>query len=400
MKGCVLPDSAGFGSVNIIGSILKHFGAKSPHGPLDSSVLDPTLLRGVRNIVLIVVDGLGYNTIINSSKFRKLGLGKLIRKTKPITTTAPSTTVTALTSFGTGCVPLEHGIMGYNQYVKRLGMVTNMLRFKPAAGGGYLDRKYEPQWFQSNKSVFAHLARKGVKGYSILRPEYLNSPLTRMSRGMGLEGIGYVNSSDMFVHTRNVLKSRRGKKSFVSVYWDKTDPSSHAYGYKSDEMIAEVANFDFSLFSELLDHRIPGTLVLITADHGHMTSTPKKSVVFNNHPKLMDMLVLPPSGESRLCYLHVRNGMFGHVMTYLKNSIFGKHFHILPSENAIENGVFGPGKPCPMALDALGDIVLIPKKDWYAYYDFCPEKPRGGMIGRHGGLSAEEMEIPLLAVWL
>lgn len=399
MKGCVLPDSDGFGSVNIVGSILKHFGVKAPHRHLDSSILDPSLLRGVKNIVLLTVDGLGYKTILNSAKYRRLGLGKLIRKTKPITTTSPSTTVTALTTLGTGVAPLEHGIMGYTQYVKRLGMVTNMLRFRPAAAGGYLDRRFEPEWFQSNKSVFARVARKGVKGFSVLRPEYLNSSFTRMSRGAQCEGIGYINSSDMFVHARNVLKSRKGKKTLVNMYWDKTDSSSHAYGYKSDEMIAEVANFDFSLFSELLDHRIPGTLVLITADHGHMTSTPSKSVLMNDHPKLLDMLVLPPSGESRMSYLHVRNGMFGHTMTYLEDN-FGKHFHILPSENAIEDGVFGPGKPCPMALDALGDIVLIPKKDWYSYYDFCPERPRDGMIGRHGGLSEEEMLVPLLAVRL
>ena len=246
--------------------------------------------------------------------------------------------------------------------------------------------------------VFSRRPQRG-EGYSILRPEYIDSTLTKMSRGTDCEGIGYINSPDMFVHARQLLKARHEKKSLISMYWDKTDSSSHAYGYTSDEMIAEVANFDFSLFSELLDYKLPSTLVLITADHGFMNSTPSKMVCLNDHPALMDMLVLPPSGETRMSYLHVRNGMFDHVMAYVEDN-FGKNFHVLPSPTAIKNGVFGPGKPCQMALDAFGDIVLVPKKDWYMYYDFCPEKPRGGPIGRHGGMSEEEMLVPLIPIRL
>ncbi len=399
LAGCVLPGSDGFGSVNIIGSVLKHFGAPSPHGPLHASILDLKPFVGAKQIVLLTVDGLGYRTLKEKSKLRRLGLGRLARRTAPITTTAPSTTVTALTTLGTGKGPLEHGIMGYWQFVQRLGMLTNMLRFKPVASGGYLGHDFEPGSFQQNPGVFDLLAKKNVMGYNILRQDYLDSSLNRMSRAGAACGIGYINSSDLFVHARRTLLERKGKRTFLNLYWDKTDSISHAYGKESDEMTAELANFDFSLFSELLDRKFNDeTLVLITADHGHITSSPRKSISFNDHPALLSMLILPPSGEARLTYLHVKNGRLDNVKEYLSDSQFGRHFHVLESADAIDKGVFGPGKPCQQALDAIGDLVMIPKDDWYAPYDFHPERERNPLIGRHGGLSAEEMEVPLIAM--
>src|SRR3546814_16175316 len=50
----------------------------------------------------------------------------------PITTVAPSTTATALTSITTGLPPGEHGVVGYRMAVQ--GEVLNVLRWSTPAG--------------------------------------------------------------------------------------------------------------------------------------------------------------------------------------------------------------------------------------------------------------------------
>ena len=50
----------------------------------------------------------------------------------PISTVAPSTTATALSSIATGLTPAEHGILGYRMLMR--GAVTNMLRWATDEG--------------------------------------------------------------------------------------------------------------------------------------------------------------------------------------------------------------------------------------------------------------------------
>ena len=65
-------------------------------------------------------------------------------------------------------------------------------------------------------------------------------------------------------------------------------------------------------------------------------------------------------------------------------------------EEAVAKGLFGPGKPNPHLADRLGDLIVVARKDAYLWWA-DKENP---LIGQHGGLSAEEMVVPLLSVVL
>src|SRR5439155_10594683 len=84
---------------------------------------------------------------------------------------------------------------------------------------------------------------------------------------------------------------------------------AHPRGPHSPEHAAELATIDFLMGRWLGRIRPDGrTLVLLTADHGHVC-TPKERTMFVDQPReVLKLLVCPPTGERRVLYLHVRPG--------------------------------------------------------------------------------------------
>ena len=58
--------------------------------------------------------------------------------------------------------------------------------------------------------------------------------------------------------------------------------------------------------------------------------------------------------------------------------------------------LFGPGTPHPRLSDRLGDLIVAAHDDAYLWW----AEKENPLVGRHGGLSAEEMIVPLLSVAL
>ena len=81
-------------------------------------------------VVLLVLDGLGWDQLAGPPRPRPDAGGAWTAR--PITTVAPSTTATALTSITTGLPPGEHGVVGYRMAVD--GDVLNVLRWTTAGG--------------------------------------------------------------------------------------------------------------------------------------------------------------------------------------------------------------------------------------------------------------------------
>jgi hypothetical protein len=76
---------------------------------------------------------------------------------------------------------------------------------------------------------------------------------------------------------------------------------------------------------------------------------------------------------------------------------FGPLAELVDGERLIESGYFGLGAPHPALRERVGDCVLIMQqaaviKDW------LPGEERYMHAGVHGGLSAQEMYVPLSVV--
>src|SRR5687767_3606874 len=124
------PDYSGGSLVNLMASIVASRGGKPPHVPLRN--IETETLRAARNVVLLIIDGLGDNYLM-----RRGAGGELARRRRAaLTSVFPSTTASAITTTYTGRTPLEHGLTGWFTYFGEAGCVSAALPFR--SRGDYL----------------------------------------------------------------------------------------------------------------------------------------------------------------------------------------------------------------------------------------------------------------------
>ncbi|MGE5124206.1 MAG: hypothetical protein ACM3H7_06775, partial [Acidobacteriaceae bacterium] len=138
-----------------------------------------------------------------------------------------------------------------------------------------------------------------------------------------------------------------------------------------------------------------GTLLLLTADHGMLPTQKSGLYDLRNHPHLTELLHILPTGEHRLMYLFIRPGKERQVRDYFQQAWPDQFLFIDPQES-VARGLFGPGKPHPHLFDRLGDLIAVARKDAYLWW----AEKENPLTGQHGGLSADEMVVPLLSVLL
>ena len=107
--------------VSLSNSILKFFGAKTHHSTLVEA--DTALSRGKRNVVFMILDGLGENILQ-----KHLPPNSFLRQHQvcPISSVFPPTTAAATTSFHSGKYPIEHGWIGWAPYFKEYNKVIEI----------------------------------------------------------------------------------------------------------------------------------------------------------------------------------------------------------------------------------------------------------------------------------
>jgi predicted AlkP superfamily pyrophosphatase or phosphodiesterase len=212
------------------------------------------------------------------------------------------------------------------------------------------------------------------------------------------ESRGHRHASDLWVHLRHLLADTRGQRAFITAYWSGLDTLAHAYGPHTDLWEAEFRSVSHLLASEFLA-QLPaqdreGTLLLVTADHGQIHIPPEQILTAKEEPELSRHLMAPIMGESRAAFIHPRPGRAGDVRDYLQSAYPG-WFVVLDSVEALEAGLMG--KPITDETYArAGELLVLPRAD----RALQQTQPPVSLIGRHGGLSQEEMLVPLIGARL
>jgi len=400
----VAPHYRGCSIVNLTASVAQIFGAQKDRTPLDAAYLG-SLPRGVRQVVMVMVDALGYQTLRRAlAASRRNGLRCLLEaggRLAPLTSVFPSTTTAALTSLWTGYTPAEHGFVGYQLFLREFSTRANMISFSPAATQGLgkyqlLDAGLQPEKFLPVSTLPEALAEVGVPVYNLLEQPYIASPLGRTQfRGVRASR-GIVTSSDLWVELRRWLEELRGQQAVVMVYWSAVDTLGHIYGPQSETLAAELDGFghgfERQFWSKLSPAARRGTLLLLTADHGMAPTLPDQALLLKQHPELNDRLVLSYTGDARAAYLHCRQGQVKAVRRYFETR-FADQFFVLDSQAALAAGLFGSGQPAPETEHRVGDLIVVSRGG----ASLCDRNERPKELGRHGGLLADEMVVPLLA---
>lgn len=397
----------GFSLANIPSGICAWLGIP-PFGspPLGREVLD-LYPRTFQHVILLVVDGMGLNTFEDA--LRQAGSdpdydvwGEMAEQgaLAPLTSIAPSTTSSALTTFWTGREPGEHGVVGYEMWLKEYGLIANMILHTPAAylgdTGGLRRAGFDPLTFLPVPTIGRHLAQNGIRTYVFQHASIAGSGLSQMLQAEA-EVMPFRSLSDLWVTLGAMLAESTVERRYTYIYWGDLDEHSHRFGPADPRVALEFAGFSRQLgrFLRQRKHFRGKTLLLITADHGHIFTPRRPEYEMRNHPRLVDMMAMLPSGEARMPFVFLRPGRQDHFLRYLETTWPGE-FLAVPAEQAIHAGLFGSQSVCQRLPDRVGDFVVFPQGNAYWWFG----SRNNLLLGRHGGLSRTEMLVPLFSLVL
>ena len=363
----------------------------------------------IENVVLMLFDGLGYRELLRQSEGGFFG--SLARKgsVRPITTVFPSTTAAALTTVSTGLTPQEHGLPEWFVYMDELDEVVVTLPFSKVGDPGRdtLIGKIEPKFLFDGPTIFERLKKEGVRTLSLTSRSLANTAYSKISH-QGSEALPYASASDLTVSLRRRLEKARGPSLFY-VYWAYVDTIEHIYGPNTDESEVETSlishAFKEGLLSKLDRETAKKTMVILTADHGQTNVIPERTLYMNSFRKLASFLergptgrVIPPWGSARDAYLRVRGDKLDDAKSYLEGKLEGIA-SVMRTEDAIDEGLFGVNKPSRKFRRRVGNLMVLPRAKRTVWYHYRKGDSLG-LKGHHGGLTKDEMTIPLAAARL
>ena len=357
----LLPDYEGACTTNVLGVLLD-----GPDSPPDWF---PNGIVGADQIVYLVLDGLGWQQMQDRVSLLR---GLTLLDGAPITTVAPTTTATALTSITTGLPPGEHGVIGYRMSVDR--EVLNVLRWSTSRGDA---REVIPP-----ESIQQEVAFGGQRPPVVVRAEFRDSGFTRAHLA-GCRHVPYRMPSTLVAEINHQLAAG---EPFIYAYYDGIDKVAHEYGL-SHFYDTELVFVD-RMIEYLVQNLPPRAALVITADHGQVDCGDR---IIVPRPEVLSH-VAHQSGEARFRWLHAHPGAEDDLLAAATEH-HGDVAWIVTRDQVIDDAWFGP-KVLPGPLSRLGDVALVP----FEPVAFEDPQDTGPFVlkGRHGSMTAAEVQVPLL----
>lgn len=367
--------------LNTITSILKYYNVETEYKSLES--LDKELEKKYRNVVFMVLDGMGEHILNRMSPRGYINSNKV----DCVTSVYPSTTTAALTTYYAGRPPYETGWIAWSQYFKEYGRAMDMLKHTES----YLGDSYP----KANLDVFAEVvnyetifekiekASPRIKAYEI-EPTYADKRAKRSIRADSIEEI--VDSIEMLC--------KNPDEKFVFAYCDCPDGLLHKYGASSDEakeFILDAENKIQELEQKLSDD----TIIIISADHGHKDI--EKAYTLLDYPEIQECLIMPPSLESRVVTFWVKENMRKEFEERF-NKVFKEEFWLMTREEFLDKHFLGYGKKHPKIEEFVGNYIALSTAGSIIRLETFLAEGKKVKKSTHCGLSKDEMEVPVIVL--
>lgn len=366
-----------------ITSILKHYNVKTNNVP--SKKMDEILKKvNYKNVIFLVLDGLGEHILNDISNEGFLKQNEI----DVVTSIYPSTTVAALTSYYSGKPPYETGWIGWSQYFKEYGRALDMFSHKESYMREPLKNPIIDVYktIVNYKSIFEQIeeASPDVKAYEI-QPDYAERRAKRSLKANNIE--------ELIMNIEDLCKTPDRK--FLFAYSDNPDGILHKYGTNSEEVknfIIETEN----KIKEMSKNLGKDTLLIISADHGHKNI--EKVYTLLDYPEIQECLIMPPSLESRVLSLWVKEEM-KEIFVERFNKVFNKEFWLMPKEEFLNKYHFlGYGKKHCKIDDFIGNYMALSVAGSIIRLETFLAEGKPIKKSTHCGLSKEEMEVPVIAI--
>jgi len=360
MKKLIWPDYENC-IANLPNSILKKWKIPTVGGTL--SLADKYLEKDYKNVVVLLLDGMGKvileNVLDENGPFRSHFAG--VYKSVFL-----STTVAATTSVMSGLQPCEHSWLGWDCYYpqidKNVTVFLNTVQGTDEPAADYnVARTVTPY-----ENIVTTINQAGGKAYGcapFLKP--------------------YPRCLEEICAQIQDLCEEPDQK-YIYAYWNQPDGFLHRYGCGS-KIVRDVLK-DMEATVNKLASELEDTLIMVTADHGHINT---EYVVLQDYPSICDCLVRLPSLEPRVLNFFIKEGKKEFFEKEFEKE-FGNKFLLMPMEEVLKKDLFGTGKHHKNFRSMLGDYLAIATDNLSIYYN------NERWVSVHGSLTEDEMLIPLI----
>ncbi len=361
-----------------------------------------------KKVILFFIDAFGWHFFSkykNKYPFLKYFLKKGV--VSKLTSQFPSTTANCVTCINTGLPVGESGIYEWNYYEPKFDAIISPLLFS------YSGKKVRDTLVPTgtaaksilpNVTVYKKLKAIGVDSYIFQHSDYTPSAYSDVVFEGATKVFPYVSFSEALT---NLVKTHKEvtNPSYFFLYFDKVDGMGHKYGPTSPHFEAEVDTLLNTLnrlfLPEMKRNKKKDTLFLFTADHGQSNINPKTTFYLNlKIPEIIPFIqknkkgeLLVQAGSPRDLFLHIKKDCINKAQKLLQEKLVGKA-EVIQTAELIKQGFFGKTISKEF-LSRVGNLVILSYDNesiWWYEKDIFEQK----YFGHHGGLTRNEMEIPLL----
>ncbi len=367
--------------LNIINTILKYYKVDTKYKILPN--LEEKLSKGYKNVVLIILDGMGEHIL------KKISPNQFFERNKidVVTSVCPSTTTAALTTYYSGKPPIETGWIAMSQYFKEYGRAVEMLRKIDSYTGEKINTsrmdvfdlvKYVPIYEQIEN------AQPRVKAYEI-NPGHCEA---RSKRNIKADNIDLLCDSIKSICNNN-------EKNFILGYDVNPDGLLHKYGCESEEVKEFITQAEKKIEKMCEELKNTDTLVIISADHGHKDI--EKVYNIFDLKEIQDCIIMPASFESRAVTFWVKDDKKEKFEKYFEDNM-NDEFILFSKEEFLKRNLLGYGNKHPKVDDFIGDYIAIAIGDAIIKLETNMCKEKANKKSTHCGFTPNEMEVPLIVV--
>ena len=388
-------------------TILSLF-SDSEQSALDNEIFDG-LPQCYETVIFFYIDAFGwrfFEKYLDRSPFlQHMMADGVISK---ITSQFPSTTAAHVTSIHSGLPVGQSGVYEWHYYEPQLDAMIAPLLFS-FAGDKKRDTlkstSVKPADLYPTRTLYQDLRQKDVRSYVLQHRAFTPSTYSKILF-KGAKVIPYTTLPEALVNLRQLLAQQDGA-AYYFLYFDPIDAICHRYGPQSLQVEAEIETFLTVMdhvFLQPLEGRLDNTLLIMTTDHGQVEVHPDTTVYLNRDPRFsgLDRYLkttgndqpLVPGGSARDMFLYIKDDLLEEAQSFLSERLEGIA-DVCIVHDLIKRGLFGAQPLSSVFLSRVGNLVILPYAHqtvwWY-------EKGRFEMKfhGHHGGLTREEMEIPLI----
>ncbi|MCS6800498.1 MAG: alkaline phosphatase family protein [Chloroflexota bacterium] len=340
------------------------------------------------HLIFILADGLGMNLVERLPRDNILAAAVV----DELRTVFPSTSSVALTSLATGTWPNLHGVTGQWTHLPEAEAAAGLLQFATRAGGRSLASLgiTVSQAFPI-PSVYAALRRDTI---ALFPDNLVNSVSSAYFTGERVRG-GYRALTDAVDFLVDRI-ARACEPTYSYLYAPQIDLEAHYHGVFHPMVGTAIA--ELSRQVERLARSLNGrSRIVITADHGLLDTPVTARHYLRPSAGLFEALRFPPSGDSRVLYLHVRDGAADRVRAWFHHH-YGSRFLVISTDEAERLELFGPGPLSSHTRARLGDLIVI--STGTDVIEYAPGKVDrfAALVSHHSGLTPSEMRVPFIVI--